>query len=123
MIKALRTILECGCVVFLAPTPTPTMSCRNYVGACLTLNPVVGELLGSFLGLTLWGASLYAPFSFRTNPHLAPGFYICLFIATLWMLRAKGSQYTYAVTGIIFIFILNIVQTGSSAHLTLEPGI
>lgn len=80
---------------------------------CLTLSPVIATLLGAFIGLTLWGKCVGEQGRVSlTRTSLYIGFYLCLFIVTLWMLRVKRSKYSPAVAGIILMFFLEIIQTG-----------
>lgn len=83
-----------------------------YGVACYKLSPMMAELIGSYIGLTIWGTFHHIG-GRRAITETIIGFYVCLFAVTMWMLR-KRRRWTPAIAGIITLFIINIVQTGTS---------
>lgn len=77
---------------------------------CYTIWPPTSELFGHALGLALWGKLYAGTLSEGLTQFI--GLYVCLFFLTIWRLRATRSKYTPALTGIIVLFVLNLIQTG-----------
>lgn len=80
-----------------------------YLEFCWVLPPLIGDLIGSLIGLALWGKQSFK--LLRHAPKILVGFYVCLFAVTIWMLRRKRSKHTPAMVGIVILFVLNVVQT------------
>lgn len=84
-----------------------------YEEDCYAMRPLVAELMGSFVGLILWGEFPLNMFTGLSINDIV-GLYACLFFVTLWLLRKKRSKWTFAVIGIVILFVLNLIQTGES---------
>lgn len=91
-----------------------------YGDDCFVLRPLIAELIGSFIGLILWGEPVHDDMNLVLTVDVI-GFYVCLFAVTAFMLRRQGGRYTPAFSGIVALFVLNIVQTGESEKRCCIP--
>lgn len=92
-----------------------------YSDDCFVPRPLVGELIGAFFGLILWGESPNDGIDLVLTVDVI-GIYACLFAVTAFMLRRQGGKYTRAFSGIVVLFVLNIVQTGRLQPAALLPA-
>lgn len=81
-----------------------------YLDFCWVLPPLVGDLVGTLIGLALWGKRAIQLLEHTLTSFT--GFYV-------WMLRRKRSKHTPALIGIVGLLVLNLVQTGKPLSLFL----
>lgn len=75
-------------------------------------DPATINLLGAFIGFSLWGASAHMCQRFLLMHNVSAGFFVCLFVVTMWNLKVKKTKHNPAITGIIIIFVMNLAETG-----------